>query len=150
MIGGGAAYVRVTWRVPHGAIAGLFLMPALLFWLIASQRRVPWRHTLIWLHLELAVVSLIAPISWSLTFGNSLLDPHLGLMAGIWLIAAAAGTLALAIWQRLRPLLEGPYCRGCGYCLIGAPSDRCPECGRAYTLAELGVERSALSATSHG
>ncbi len=37
--------------------------------------------------------------------------------------------------------LDGPRCFGCGYLLIGLPTNRCPECGREFDPAEYGDER---------
>ena len=32
----------------------------------------------------------------------------------------------------------------CFYCLVGAPEDKCPECGRPFTLEELDITREEL------
>lgn len=149
-LGAGAAFARDFWRAPHGVIVSVFvLFPALCLWLVVSQRRVPWRRAWKWLHLELLTVFSVAPLAWTLIYGNSILDYRLGVMAIVGLIASSASAVALVIWQRFRPPLQGPYCPGCGYCLIGTGSDCCPECGRSFTLDELGVERDALDVESH-
>jgi len=57
-----------------------------------------------------------------------------------------ASALLLNRW-RLPARLKGPYCRRCGYCLIGTAEHRCPECGRAFTLRELGVSEAELRAS---
>ncbi len=36
--------------------------------------------------------------------------------------------------------LDGPRCFGCGYLLIGLPTNRCPECGREFDPAEYGLD----------
>ncbi len=36
--------------------------------------------------------------------------------------------------------LDGPRCFGCGYLLIGLPTNRCPECGREFDPAEHGLD----------
>lgn len=40
--------------------------------------------------------------------------------------------------------ITGPYCRGCRYHLKGVTNWRCPECGRPFSLKELGVTASEL------
>lgn len=42
-------------------------------------------------------------------------------------------------------LQDGTLCPGCAYSLIGNTSMICPECGRAFTLDELGATREALA-----
>ncbi len=45
--------------------------------------------------------------------------------------------------------LDGPRCFGCGYLLIGLPTNRCPECGREFDPAEYGDEGSNPVLASH-
>jgi hypothetical protein len=50
------------------------------------------------------------------------------------------------LWRRWRASRIDPTrCPGCGYSLIGLPSQRCPECGRGFTLDELGVTARDLT-----
>lgn len=51
----------------------------------------------------------------------------------------------LNLWAARRRI-TGPYCRGCRYHLKGVADHRCPECGRPFTLKELGVTASELRA----
>ncbi len=47
--------------------------------------------------------------------------------------------------------LDGPRCFGCGYLLIGLPTNRCPECGREFNPAEYGDEgRNPVQASPDG
>ena len=48
-------------------------------------------------------------------------------------------------WMQARRI-TGPYCRGCRYHLRGVTNWRCPECGRPFTLKELGVSATELRA----
>lgn len=41
-------------------------------------------------------------------------------------------TWRLVTGMRLPRADLGPFCRRCGYCLIGLPERRCPECGRRF------------------
>ncbi len=58
-------------------------------------------------------------------------------------------------WDLLRARLklydlDGPRCFGCGYLLIGLPTNRCPECGREFDPAEYGLNAGAPVAHSVG
>ena len=47
--------------------------------------------------------------------------------------------------------LDGPRCFGCGYLVIGLPTNRCPECGQEFDPAEYGDEGSnPVHASHHG
>src|SRR5208282_4670821 len=52
--------------------------------------------------------------------------------------------LLLFLQVKSEPVKPGPYCPEWGYCLIGAPTRICPECGRGFNLEELGVGVEAL------
>ena len=46
-----------------------------------------------------------------------------------------------AVWRLATCRLDvdavtGPFCPECGYCVIGLPEQRCPECGQSFTLEE--------------
>ena len=65
-----------------------------------------------------------------------------------WTLLVVLGTpLAWGLnrWSSARRI-TGPYCRGCRYHLKGVSDWRCPECGRPFTLKELGVSPSELRA----
>jgi hypothetical protein len=55
----------------------------------------------------------------------------------------SAGVLLL-LQLKPRAVKPGPYCPACGYCLIGSPRQICAECGRAFTLEELGITPEEL------
>lgn len=67
----------------------------------------------------------------------------------VWLeilagLLAAWSLLAWPAWWWIRrtwpvTMQDGQTCPQCGYCLRGAASGRCPECGRAFNQYELGL-----------
>ena len=61
-------------------------------------------------------------------------------------VVAICGVLLLLMLKALsRSLTFGPTrCPSCGYSLVGLPDQRCPECGRPFTLDELGVGEHEL------
>ncbi len=145
LIGSGARIVRPMFRGVHlEMIVSLFvILPCVCLLLTLSQRRVPWRQAMLWLVLEVTGAVAGFTAGWSVVHG-SLWDDLVGVMAAFLAIAVVASALLLIGWQHYRPPRSGPYCPACEYCLIGAPEDRCPECGRGFTLVELGVTREEL------
>jgi len=135
---------RITGPVHYEAVVALLIvLPLVCLALTFSLARVPWRGVLAWLFLELAAVCLSFVAGWWLVpgpFTHHLLEA----MCVFCLVAVVSCATLLIGWQQLRPPRAGPYCPGCGYCLIGVPVDRCPECGRDFDLRELGVAREAL------
>lgn len=67
------------------------------------------------------------------------------LMWPLFLVLGAPLAWGLNRWTRARRF-TGPYCRGCRYHLKGVIDWRCPECGRPFTLKELGVTAAELRA----
>lgn len=68
-----------------------------------------------------------------------------------WWVASVIVTFAIAalgLWflRRVwRPIVrKGPYCLGCGYCVVALPRPVCPECGTPFTADELGITRAEL------
>ncbi len=45
----------------------------------------------------------------------------------------AAGAVLLVLAARARNANRRGHCRGCGYCLYGLQSERCPECGIPFS-----------------
>jgi len=137
----------ITGPVHYEAILALFvLMPAILLVLVWSVRRTPWKRVSGWLALAVLFTCLAFVAGWSLV-ERRLWDDVIFVMAAYGAIAAAACWGLLLAIQRLRRPLHGPYCPGCSYCLVGLTADRCPECGRAFTLEELGITREELRPT---
>lgn len=61
----------------------------------------------------------------------------MGLFGGLYVMCWAFGPgIALLFWAETRKRTAG-HCPGCGYNLRGLSDQRCPECGRAFTFAEI-------------
>ena len=63
-----------------------------------------------------------------------------------WLINFTFGTFFICGKPPHHEPRRGPYCPQCGYCVVGLSENRCPECGRPFTAAELGVSEDELRA----
>ena len=140
------AFVRPLATGPihyESVFSTLVVLPLLCLLLTLSLRRVAWRAALGWLILELTAVCAAFIIGVWLGPGRMHHDlPEV--MAVFWLVAVPVCAGLLVGYQWFRPLPTGPYCRDCGYCLIGTPSDCCPECGRPFDPQKLGVTREEL------
>lgn len=68
-----------------------------------------------------------------------------GAYLGSILFLFLSGLVSVVFWLFLRHrrpsvvIQDGTLCPECGYLLIGNVSMQCPECGRAFTLEELGT-----------
>jgi hypothetical protein len=61
----------------------------------------------------------------------------MGLFGGLYVMCWAFGPgIALLFWAETRKRTAG-HCPGCGYNLRGLSEQRCPECGRPFTFAEI-------------
>jgi hypothetical protein len=84
-------------------------------------------------------------LGWSLVHG-SLVDDLLAVDGVCWLISGIAGAVILvALGIRRDRVRRGPYCRTCGYCLIGLAEHRCPECGKPFDPSEMGLTEADLT-----
>lgn len=126
------------------------LLPVVVALVVYTRRRIRWRRGLLWMSLELAgyVCFLSATIeNWWHFFGGYWMESTdlLRMVLTIWLMSLGAGSAILLLLQ-LRPhqVKSGPYCPECEYCLVGSPRKVCPECGRPFTLEELGVSAAEL------
>lgn len=124
-------------------LADLIILPFIVLVVIVTHFDGRLRSTIPWFSLECAWLYLVRTITWSLA-ANRWWDDMIGLAIIEFMIAAGFGTMVLLLRARFKPPIEGPYCPACAYCLIGAAEDICPECGRAFTLEELGITREAL------
>ncbi len=138
---------RIGGRIHYEMLTSVFVvLPAICVCLTLSLRRVPWRQAVGWLVLEVSAAYLIFFAAFWVVFRH-VWDKHMlsGTIA-FWLIFVGLSAALLIGWQQWRCPMVGPYCPACSYCLIGVAIDRCPECGRAFTLEELGVTREELRA----
>jgi hypothetical protein len=149
--GAGSVWVRNTVQSTgfhwDAALAIFAYLPAICLWIVLSRRRMLRLRALLGANIEIAVVVIVFTVSWFLAYGR-FWDDVLGVMILFWIIAAAAATVLLLLLQHWQRPHGGPYCLQCGYCLIGLPSRRCPECGRAFTPEELGITEDELDVKS--
>ncbi len=125
------------------------LLPGLLlaYSLLAAwrARRANWCY---------AFVGLIGLLAWGAKWigrDQSLYGMYVSYGACIVLLISTLGEAAVltnqgvhrVVWQlltcRLAEDQSEPYCTRCGYCLLFLTEQRCPECGRSFTLAEIGA-----------
>jgi hypothetical protein len=148
--------IFALWRNPwEWSLALLFLLPIVDFLGVLTRRRIPWRRGIVWMALEIAgfVCFFIATLQecWHIFGGWRLADVDLA--PGALLLGAISfviGAIILVLLQlKPHPVKPGPYCPVCGYCLIGSPRQICAECGRPFTLEELGVSEEELSPDSN-
>lgn len=121
----------------------LILLSLLLIW---SLRRV-----LMWKSFEYLSVGMVCLWGGFLLGCDLLLaitDPTYPSFWGFALLHAAlgigVGAVLLGVWRIRYPIKRGPYCPRCGYCLVGSVERMCSECGRAFSLQELGVSSDEL------
>ena len=138
-----------------GGLAGLAMasIPLTVMQIVMTRRRILWRTALIWMFLEVAggVCFFVATVAQIRHYRyQSMIDGIDGLALwafGAGLISFLIGWFILAVIQtRVEKLKPGAFCPGCGYCLIGSTGRICPECGRVFTLEELGIGEEELEA----
>ena len=151
----GAIVVSIDIRFPLIQAKYLWLTPWVLLPIVSlmavyTRRRIPWHRAMLWMAPDLAgcvcfFQATIAKI-WThyhvYLFDIPDMLQYLLLTGGACFIVGAV--LLLFLQVKPEPVKPGPYCPECGYCLIGLPRQICSECGRPFTLDELGVEADAL------
>jgi hypothetical protein len=151
------AYLRAYFErsnLHYETIASCFLiLPAISLILAFTARRLPILAALTWLMLEVLLVYVFFTLSFWLLYlflvpSEAILPVMLKAMAICWLVSALVSAIIIALLAKFRPPILGPHCRGCGYCLIGLPSNRCPECGRTFTDQEVSLKDLILYAPS--
>jgi len=153
VVGMAAALLRphMDWGMHWEAAASFFvILPGMCLWSVLTHFRVPFLRAIGPMQFEIFTIWWAFTVAWLLTWLQTqgrFFDDVLGITLGFWLGSGVGGAAILFVIQRIwKPQLKfGPYCPGCSYCLIGAPDMVCPECGRGFTLGELGVSREALA-----
>jgi hypothetical protein len=135
---------------PDTAISCLILLPGITLIIVYTRRRIPWRSALLWMALETFGCACFFEATLEMVCLNSIAfrngDPDFLItvltLAGLSFVC---GTILLYFLQRKPlPAKPGPYCPQCAYCLVGTPRMVCPECGRGFTLEELGISAEEL------
>jgi hypothetical protein len=128
----------------------LVLLPVVSLMAVYTRRRIPWHRAILWMSLELAgcVTFFESTIDQIWRFRNAHRYNDVELLQMIVVIGLACFVVGaiLLLFLQVKPesVKPGPYCPECGYCLIGLPRQICSECGRPFTLDELGIEVEAL------
>jgi len=145
-------FERRHWR--HGDLMHVFgplgdrdILPLLL--LLAGWVLFGRRYPLPLVMTRLCVAACVAvPGVWAVDArweGGSVAWARLGdvivvaeLVARAMILIITCGVLTMARNSLAGPMASaGPNsCPGCGYCLLGLPDSRCPECGRAFQPAD--------------
>lgn len=135
----------------------LFALPGIAAILIVLTRRhVRWYQALLWMGLELAGFICFFEATLDemnhVFFNGYLREETIDQILGAGFICFGCVVILLLMLRlRQQKRILGPYCPQCGYCLIGLPTRRCAECGRPFTLEELGIDAAALDpATAAG
>ncbi len=147
-VGAAAAITRPYLRyngVPYDAMIALFvLLPALSLTSLATLRRVRWRWNLFQFGAEQAALTVAFALGITALLLRVFSD-LVEVMAAYFAVVFIGGGVLYVVWQWFFPLPRlGPYCPACDYCLIGAGERQCPECGRPFTLDELGLTEAEL------
>ena len=128
----------------------LALLPVVSLMAVYTRRRIPWHRAILWMALELAgcIVFFESTIDrvWNYECADRYDDLELlEMIVFIGMACLVVGAILLLILQvKPEPVKPGPYCPECGYCLIGLPRQICSECGRPFTLDELGIAADVL------
>jgi hypothetical protein len=128
----------------------LVLLPVVSLMAVYTRRRIPWHRAILWMSLELAgcITFFESTIDQIWRYENAHRYNDLELLQMILFIGIACfvvGAILLLFLQvKPEPAKPGPYCPECGYCLIGLPRQICSECGRPFTLDELGITSDVL------
>jgi hypothetical protein len=136
----------------HRFLALWVLLPIVSLMAVFTRRRIPWHRAVLWMGLELAgcLCFFQATMERIWTHYNIFLYDVAGLLQLVLLTGVACyifgAVLLLFLQVKPEKPMPGPYCPECGYCLIGLPKRICSECGRAFTLEELGIGEEALVA----
>lgn len=150
LVGGGCGHTHpLTLNGIHwsAVFPYFFLIPGAIVWLITSQRYVPWRHAAPWIVSEVCLLWSGFAAGWLMT--TTFIGAYLGaLLLGLMVSLIMAPCILILFQMYFCRLTCGPYCPNCKYCLIGSVWNRCPECGRPFTLSELGVTARELIPTT--
>jgi len=160
-VGAGCAALFGTMGYPmNGQFTGnryspeLFVIPGIATILIVlTRRRIPWPQALLWIALEIAgFICFFQAVMDQMIYylhRNSFLEPQMldQILAAGAISFVFGATLLLLLQLRPQKRIPGLHCPQCGYCLIGLPTRRCAECGRPFTLEELGIDATALNPT---
>lgn len=130
--------------VHYEAIASWFFLMIMSFVSMRSNRFQPRRVAMIDFHVQLFLLWYTFMIGWSVVHGSFWED--IAFVFGAWWLGAAfIGTVAIVLLQKFNPPRIGPYCPGCGYHLVGLSQQICPECGRGFSINELGINEEELA-----
>lgn len=142
-----SASQTVRWIAKIGGILlmalGVIILPLLSLIRWRAQVLTLRRRLLASLCAAIGMLSLMLVIS---CIGAAHGEPQM-LLVWIPIVAALACVWSLLAWpawwwiRRTWPVTvqDGQTCPQCGYCLRGATSGRCPECGRFFNQFELGL-----------
>jgi hypothetical protein len=150
---------ELIWGRGVGPTYDLWLLPYLIAWafwgtffyirgLSREGRRTAW-EMVAWIIGVSLLELLVGVLSHAIVISG---PPHL--LMGLWTMASTLlGTYVLAwalgpamvlwFWSHARKRMAG-RCPACGYDLHGLSERRCPECGRAFTFAEIRMTAEEL------
>jgi hypothetical protein len=154
VIGAIVEAVNIALSLDHGAgqlivttMVSFILISALI---VITRKRIEWHRAIVWLLLEVAgcICFFGATMDriWYFFGRYRAVQPEILQGALVFGVGCYLCGAMLILFMQVKPRKDkpGPYCRGCGYCLIGVPPNICPECGRPFTIEELGVPVEAL------
>lgn len=130
--------LRLRWE-PHGSTLALLLATLLCFAASRPRRSVLYSLLRAGLVISFAgwATSCLIQVATSPLARPSNVVAWITNLAGL----AAVGGIMLHLSTPAAAVPRGRWCRRCGYCLLGATADRCPECGR---------ERGGLRSSGRG